>query len=453
MYNNIRRIHLIGVGGIGMSGIAELLLKNGYSVSGSDLKDSELCHHLQRLGVTPFKTHEASHIEGADLVVYSSAVTSQNPEFAAALEKEIPCIPRAEMLAELMRLKYGIAVAGAHGKTTTTSMIALALTHGGLDPTIVVGGRMDNFGGTNARLGSGDFMVVEADESDGSFNKLSPSISVVTNMDREHMDHYETMAQLKKAFLSFINKIPFYGLSVICGDDPYLRMLLPKVTRRKRTYGFESHNSYQLIDYSPSEQGTVIDLRIGKERIKFRLQVPGKHNALNSVAALVVADELSIPRKLSLEALSQYQGVQRRFQKRGELKGVTFIDDYAHHPTEIAATLTAAKERFPKSKIRVIFQPHRFSRTEDLFDQFTTCFRNCDAVAVTDIYAAGESPIQGVSGEVLADEISRTGHPQALHINQPLQAIESWMSDSAAGDVILTLGAGDLPGVYRNLFS
>ena len=436
-----------------MSGIAELLLKNGYSVSGSDLKDSELCQQLSRLGVSVFKGHQAENIEGADLLVYSSAVTAENPEFAAALKKEIPCIPRAEMLAELMRLKYGIAVAGAHGKTTTTSMIALALTHGGLDPTIVVGGRMDNFGGTNARLGSGDFMVVEADESDGSFNKLTPSIAIVTNMDREHMDHYETMSKLKKAFLAFVNKVPFYGLSVICGDDPYLKMLLPKVTRRKRTYGFEAHNYYQLIDYCPNENGTLIDLRVDKERLQLRLQVPGKHNALNAVAALVVADELSIPRHLSLEALSHYQGVQRRFQKRGLLNGITFIDDYAHHPTEIAATLSAARERFPKSKIRVVFQPHRFSRTEDLFDQFSTCFRNCDSVAVTDIYAAGETPIQGVTGEILAEGISRSGHPEVFHVEKPLKAIESWMNSSTDGDIILTLGAGDLPSVYRTLFS
>ncbi|MFM8269009.1 MAG: UDP-N-acetylmuramate--L-alanine ligase, partial [Pseudomonadota bacterium] len=348
MYNNIKRIHLIGVGGIGMSGIAELLLRNGYSVSGSDLKESELCFHLERIGVKIFKGHHAQNIEGADLVVTSSAITKENPELAAALLKEIPCIPRAEMLAELMRLKYGIAVAGAHGKTTTTSMTALVLTQGGLDPTIVVGGRMDNFGGTNARLGSGDFMVVEADESDGSFNKLTPSIAVVTNMDREHMDHYETMTKLKKAFVSFLNKVPFYGLSVVCGDDPYLRMLLGKVTRRKKTYGFGKNNSYQITDYTSLAESTQCRVRTGKDVLDLKLQVPGKHNVLNAVATLAVADELSLPRNITLEALFAYQGVQRRFQKRGELRGVTFIDDYAHHPTEISATLSAARERFPQ---------------------------------------------------------------------------------------------------------
>lgn len=452
MYNNIKKIHLIGVGGIGMSGIAELLIRNGYSVSGSDLKNSEACQHLSRLGATVFQGHQAENIEGADLVVFSSAVTSENPELLTALRKEIPCIPRAEMLSELMRLKYGIAVAGAHGKTTTTSMIALVLTQGGLDPTIVVGGRMDNFGGTNARLGSGDFMVVEADESDGSFNKLSPAIAVVTNMDREHMDHYETMAKLKKAFLSFMNKVPFYGLSVICGDDPYLRMLLNKVSRRKKTYGFGKSNYYQISEYVPHSEGTHVSLLAGKEKIQLKLQVPGKHNVLNALAALAVADELSVPRSVSLEALFAFQGVQRRFQRKGVIKGVTLIDDYAHHPTEINATLLAARERFPNSKIRVVFQPHRYSRTEDLFDQFSTCFRHCDAVAVTEIYAAGENAVSGVSSDILVENILNSGHPKALHRAEPLAAIQDWLNESQSGDIILTLGAGDLPSVYRNLF-
>lgn len=453
MYSKINKIHLIGVGGIGMSGIAELLLRNGYVVSGSDLKKSELCFHLEQQGVQIFLGHQAENIDGADLVVYSSAVTPENPEMVAASQKEIPAIPRAEMLAELMRLKYGVAVAGAHGKTTTTSMIAVALTQGGLDPTIVVGGRMDNFGGTNARLGSGEYMVVEADESDGSFNKLNPAIAVVTNMDREHMDHYETMAKLKKAFLSFVNKVPFYGLSVICGDDPYLRMLLPKVTRRKKTYGFGKHNHYQVVEYHSSSEETQCLIRIGNETVRLQLQVPGKHNVLNAVATLAVCDELSIPREKTLQALSQYQGVQRRFHKRGELKGVKFIDDYAHHPTEISATLSAARERFPESRIRVVFQPHRFSRTEDLFDQFSNCFKHCDAVAVTDIYAAGEKAIAGVTGGLLAESISNAGHPQALHVEKGMTAIESWLTDSRPGDVIMTLGAGDLPSVYKTLFS
>jgi UDP-N-acetylmuramate--alanine ligase len=453
MYSRINKIHLIGVGGIGMSGIAELLLRNGYEVSGSDLKKSELCIHLEQQGIKIFVGHQAENIEGADLVVYSSAVTPENPEMLAASQKEIPAIPRAEMLAELMRLKYGVAVAGAHGKTTTTSMIALALTQGGLDPTIVVGGRMDNFGGTNARLGSGEYMVVEADESDGSFNKLTPAIAVVTNMDREHMDHYETMAKLKKAFLSFVNKVPFYGLSVICGDDPYLRMLLPKITRRKKTYGFGKHNHYQVVEYHSSAEGTQCLIRMGNETVRLQLQVPGKHNVLNAVAALAVCDELSVPREKTLEALSQYQGVQRRFHKRGELKGVKFIDDYAHHPTEISATLSAARERFPQSRIRVVFQPHRYSRTEDLFDQFATCFKHCDVVAVTDIYAAGEKAIAGVTGGLLAESISNAGHPQALHVEKGMTAIESWLTDSRPGDVIMTLGAGDLPSVYKTLFS
>lgn len=452
MYKKIKKIHLIGVGGIGMSGIAELLLRNGYTVSGSDLNRGESVKHIESLGVRVFVGHAASHIAGAELVVHSSAVREDNPELAAALAQGIPCIPRAEMLAELMRLKYGIAVAGAHGKTTTTSMIGLVLREGGLDPTIVVGGRMDNFGGTNARLGHGEFMVVEADESDGSFNKLSPSIAIATNLDREHMDFYKNMAGLKKAFLSFLNKVPFYGLSILCADDPYLRILRSRVTRRKVTYGFASDSSYRVTSYEAREGRTTCEIAAPGGRERLVLRVPGRHNVLNALAALAVADELSVPRSRALEALGEFQGVQRRFQRRGEVRGVQFIDDYAHHPSEIAATLAAARERFPESRIRVVFQPHRYSRVEDLFDQFSACFRNCDAVAVTDIYAAGEMPIPGVEAGALAENIRRQGHENARYVKRPMEGVQSWLDESAPGDVILTLGAGDLPNVYKELF-
>ncbi|MFM8313134.1 MAG: UDP-N-acetylmuramate--L-alanine ligase, partial [Deltaproteobacteria bacterium] len=310
MYNKVNKIHLNGIGGIGMSAIAELLLREGYKVSGSDLKANEIVRGLISRGVKFYEGHARENVLDTELVVYSSAINVENPEMAQALEQQTPIIPRAEMLAELMRLKYGIAVAGAHGKTTTTSMISTILMEGALDPTIVVGGRMDNFGGTNARLGSGEFMVVEADESDGSFNKLSPSIAVVTNMDREHMDYYKTMSNLKKCFLSFLNKVPFYGLSVICGDDPYLRILSPKIDRRKKTYGFRSDNHYRVLNYSSDAEGTTSEIQVGNDRLTLALQVPGKHNVLNALAALAVADELSIPRETTLKALFKFQGVQ-----------------------------------------------------------------------------------------------------------------------------------------------
>ena len=295
-------------------------------------------------------------------------------------------------------------------------------------------------------------MVVEADESDGSFNRLSPSIAIATNLDREHMDHYQNMANLKKAFLAFLNNVPFYGLSAFCGDDPYFKFLSHKVFRRKITYGFSPDNTYQIVDYTPTPCGSECRIRRETQRDTLVLKVPGRHNALNATAALVVADELSVPRKKSLEGLHAFEGVQRRFHFRGSINGVSFIDDYAHHPTEVAATLAAAKERYPGSTIRVIFQPHRYSRFEDLFDEFTTCFLTCDALAVTDIYAAGEKPIPGVDSSLLVENMSKNGHPNAIRVSKPMEAVQKWLSQSNPGDVILTLGAGDISGVYAQLF-
>ncbi|MBI4403509.1 MAG: UDP-N-acetylmuramate--L-alanine ligase [Deltaproteobacteria bacterium] len=452
MYNKINKIHLIGIGGIGMSGIAEILSRNGYSVSGSDIHRSDTVKHLEAQGIEVFIGHESKNVEHAELVVYSSAIKEDNPEFAAALQKDLPTIPRAEMLAELMRIKYGIAVAGAHGKTTTTSMVAIILTEAGLDPTVVVGGRMDNFGGTNARLGNGEFMVVEADESDGSFNKLSPSIAVITNIDREHMDHYGTVGKLKSAFLSFMNKTPFYGLTVLCGDDPYLRILQHKTHRRKQTFGFHKDNSYHVTDYQVEAQITRCRFRSQGTTETIQLNVPGRHNVLNALAAIIVADELSVPRSVSIKALSKYQGVQRRFQLRGDKQGVLFVDDYAHHPTEIRMTLKAAFERYPSSRIRVIFQPHRYSRVEDLLEQFATCFKGCHGIAITDIYAAGETKVAGIDSSLLVEAIQRQGEENVIYAESPMKAIERWLSDSKPGDVVLTMGAGDLPNVYKQLF-
>ncbi len=452
MYKKIENIHLIGIGGIGMSGIAELLVSLGYHVSGSDLGRGESVKRLEAVGVRVVQGHHRDNLRDASVVVYSSAINPDNPEMIAAKEKKLPTIPRAEMLAELMRLKHGIAVAGAHGKTTTTSMIAWILTNAKLDPTIVVGGRMDNFGGTNARLGKGNFMVVEADESDGSFNLLAHCVGVVTNMDREHLDHYGSMENVEKAFLQFMNKIPFYGASIVCADDPILRRLITKCTRRLITYGFAPSSSYEILSYLPTPEGSLTRFRFQGKEALMKLPVPGRHNALNALAALAVSEEIGLSREAVLAALNTYSGVQRRFQKRGERNGVVCIDDYAHHPSEISATLAAVKERYPLGKIRVVFQPHRFSRVNDLFKEFSSCFAQCDHVAVTDIYAAGEKPIDGVSGETLALSISQKCHVGASHVKRPLDVMEEWLSNGVSGDVVVTLGAGDLPNVYQKLF-
>lgn len=452
MYNKIKHIHLIGIGGIGMSGLGQLLVQNGYKVTGSDLGRGDAVRALETLGVRVFQGHDPLHVQGAELVVYSSAVKAENPELSTARKNDILCITRGEMLAELMRIKYGIAVAGAHGKTTTTSMTGVALVHAGLDPTVVVGGRVDNFGGTNARLGQGDFMVVEADESDGSFNRLSPSIAIITNMDREHVDHYGSMEALEAAFITFANKVPFYGLTVFCGDDPALQRLQSRITRRKRSYGFGAQNAYRIESYQPTEQGSRFTVRIGGNSVELSLQVPGKHNALNAVAALAVADELGLARGQVAEALASYRGVARRFQLRGERAGVHFYDDYAHHPTEIAATLAAARERFPHARLRVVFQPHRFSRLSDLWEGFADCFADCDGVSVTEVYAAGEAPLAGISGSHFAEALAKRRAIPVHKADDGLHGVEHWIKESVAGDVILTLGAGDLPNVYQKLF-
>lgn len=451
MYNKIQHIHLIGIGGIGMSGLGQLLAQNGYKVTGSDAGRGETVRLLEAQGITVFQGHAAHHIEGAELVVYSSAISPQNPELQAARAQDILTIPRAEMLAEMMRNKHGIAIAGAHGKTTTTSMVGVALVHADLDPTVVVGGRVDNFGGTNARLGRGEFMVVEADESDGSFNRLSPSIAVLTNFDREHLDHYGSVEVLEQAFLAFANKVPFYGLTVYCGDDAVLNRLVQRVSRRKKSYGFSEGCHYRIVSYGATSAGSSFGVAWGERRATLHLQVPGRHNALNAVAALAVAEEIGIPTETTVQALSSYRGVARRFQLRGEKQGVRFFDDYAHHPTEIRATLAAARERFPESRVRVVFQPHRYSRLDDLWTDFTQCFGDCDGVAVTDVYAAGESPREGINSARFAQQLSET-RTSAQRVNSGWDGIELWMKDAIPGDVILTLGAGDLPNVYQKLF-
>ncbi len=453
MFAKIQRIHFVGIGGIGMSGIAEVLLNLGYKVSGSDLKNSAVTQRLAGLGATVFEGHRAENVTGAEVVVTSSAIAAENPEVAEAHKLHVPVIQRAEMLAELMRLKYGIAIAGMHGKTTTTSMVAAVLAAGGLDPTVVVGGRVDAMG-SNARLGKSQYLVAEADESDRSFLKLSPILSVVTNIDREHMDCYRNMRDVKKTFLEFMDRVPFYGMVVACNDDPLLRRLLPEAQRRTVTYGTKRGSDF-LIKVGASQtkaENAAGDPRplsrfrvtFGKQDLgEFTLHVPGVHNVLNATAAIAVGIGLDVNVDAIRGALDQFRGVDRRFQLRGRVAGVSVIDDYGHHPTEIKATLAAAKQ-CGFGKIHVVFQPHRYTRTRDLMDEFTTGFGDADSLFVLDIYAASEKPIEGISGEVLARTISEKGGRNARYVSSFADALSSVAAAAHQGDMILTLGAGSV---------
>jgi UDP-N-acetylmuramate--alanine ligase len=449
MFAKIQRIHFVGIGGIGMSGIAEVLLNLGYKVSGSDLKQSPITERLSSLGATVFEGHKAENVKGAEVVVASSAISPDNPETTAAQKLHIPVIQRAEMLAELMRLKYGIAIAGMHGKTTTTSMVAAVLAGGGLDPTVVVGGRVDAMG-SNARLGKSQYLVAEADESDRSFLKLSPILAVVTNIDREHMDCYRNMREVKQAFLDFMDRVPFYGMAVVCNDDPMLRRILPQVRRRMVTYGTRRGSDFHIklgkaalttADPAPSSRFHVNF----KERDlgEFCLHVPGVHNVLNATAAIAVGVGLDIDPGQIRAALESFRGVDRRFQLRGKATGVSVIDDYGHHPTEIRATLAAARQCGFR-KIHVVFQPHRYTRTRDLMDEFTTAFAAADSLTLLDIYAASEKPIEGITAEVLAERIWTSGHKEVRYVASFVEAAQTAVSSAQPGDMILTLGAGNV---------
>jgi UDP-N-acetylmuramate--alanine ligase len=442
-----RRIHFVGIGGIGMSGIAELLANLGYEVSGSDARRSEVTDRLAGLGVRIAAGHDAANVGDADVVVVSSAIRSDNAEVAAAQARRIPVIPRAEMLAELMRLRYGIAVAGAHGKTTTTSMVALVLDRAGLDPTAVIGGRLSAFG-SNARLGSGDYMVAEADESDRSFLKLSPAIAVITNIDREHMESYGTWDNLQDAFADFANKVPFYGAVIACADDRPVRELLPRFTRRVITYGFSdaeiTADDLELRAFGSKCRVTQrgADGRV-QELGDMILRVPGRHNVLNALAATAVAVEVGIPFDQVGRALAEFQGAERRFQTRGEADGVLVVDDYGHHPTEIAAVIAAARAGIDR-RIVAVFQPHRYSRTQQLMDEFAGAFAGASLIVLTDIYAAGETPIEGITVEALAEAIrARTAAP--VEIVKTLDEIPAAVCRlTTPGDLVLTLGAGSI---------
>jgi len=437
-------IHFVGIGGIGMSGIAEVLLNLGYPVTGSDLKASETTRRLESFGARCFEGHAAANVGGADVVVTSSAVRRDNPEVVEAHRRAIPVIPRAEMLAELMRLKYGVAVAGSHGKTTTTSMIAHLLAAGGLDPTAVVGGKLNNFG-SNAKLGRGEYMVVEADESDGSFLKFSPAIAVVTNIDPEHLDHYGDFEQLKKAFVEFVNKVPFYGLAVMCLDHPAVQALLPSLERRHVTYGLSPQADYraEAIESSAFEMSFDV-IRRGEPMGRFRLAMVGTHNVQNALAAIAVADDVGVSVEQMQAAFASFTGVQRRFTVRGEAAGVTVVDDYGHHPAEIRATLAGARTAFPKRRIVAAFQPHRYTRTRDLLGEFATCFNEADALLITEIYAASEEPIPGVSGAALAEAVRSCGHRDVAFVPQRSALAQALRERVRAGDLVITLGAGDI---------
>ena len=451
MFAKLQRIHFVGIGGIGMSGIAEVLLNLGYKVSGSDLKSSAVTQRLAGLGAITFEGHRSENIAGAEVVVTSSAIASDNPEVTEAHKLHIPVIQRAEMLAELMRLKYGIAIAGMHGKTTTTSMVAAVLAAGGLDPTVVVGGRVDAMG-SNARLGKSQYLVAEADESDRSFLKLSPILSVVTNIDREHMDCYRNMRDVKKTFLEFMDRVPFYGMVVACNDDPLLRRLLPEAQRRTVTYGTKRGSDFLIkVPTSAARDAAEMGHPLNRFSVRYRnehlgeftLHVPGVHNVLNATAAIAVGVGLDINTDAIRSALDQFRGVDRRFQLRGRAAGISVIDDYGHHPTEIKATLAAARQCGFR-KIHVIFQPHRYTRTRDLMEEFATAFGDADSLFVLDIYAASEKPIEGITGEILARQIGEKSGKRAQYVPSFPDAVASATAGAHDGDMILTLGAGSV---------
>lgn len=446
------RVHFVGIGGIGMSGIAEVLLNLGYQVSGSDLKESDVTRRLVSLGAKIHAGHQESNVTEVDVVVISSAVKKDNPEVVAARRRKIPVIPRAEMLAELMRLKYAVAIAGSHGKTTTTSMVAQVLNAAGLDPTAVVGGKV-NVLGSNAKLGKSELMVVEADESDGSFLHLHPSIAVVTNIDPEHMDHYLTLDALKSAFVEFCNRVPFYGLNVLCLDHPNVQALLPSIEKRYVTYGSSHAADYRLEGirlegYKTKFRAFRRDVDLGE----FTVQMVGAHNAMNALAVIAVCEELDVPLDTVRTALENFGGVQRRFTVKGEAKGITVVDDYGHHPAEVRATLAGARKAFGR-RIVVAFQPHRYTRTHDLFEDFCSAFNDADLLFLTNIYAAGEEPIAGISSATLAEAVRAHGHPDVTLVEKRSDLVAAMSSRLQPGDIVITLGAGDITNTGPELLS
>jgi UDP-N-acetylmuramate--alanine ligase len=435
---------MIGVGGSGMSGIAEVLLNLGHQVSGSDIKNTAVTKRLETLGATIHYGHDGKHVQEVDVVVYSSAVTEENPEIKAAVERMIPIIPRAEMLAELMRMKYGIAVAGTHGKTTTTSLVATVLAEGGIDPTVIIGGKLNIFG-SNAKLGQGDFLVAEADESDGSFLKLSPTITVLTNIDTDHLDYYRDLESLQKTFEEFANKIPFYGVNILCLDDVNVQNLIPCLKKRYITYGFNSQAEYQARDLTFEGLQTRFQVfHQGEDLGEFILKMPGIHNVQNALAAVAVGRELELDGAAIRRGIEAFKGIERRFQVYGEVDTITVVDDYGHHPTEIKVTLDAMKQVWPDRRVLVVYQPHRFTRTQILFNEFLTAFYQADHLVLSDIYAAGEHTIEGITSKALYQGIKEHGHKSVVHVSDFDGVIKHLLNEVRPHDVVLTLGAGDI---------
>jgi UDP-N-acetylmuramate--alanine ligase len=452
MYKKTKNIHFVGIGGIGMSGIAELLLNLGYQVTGSDMQVSETSRRLERLGIRVNYGHEGRFSDGADVVVTSSAIDPENPEVKSALEQHVPVIQRAEMLAELMRLKkFGIAVAGSHGKTSTTSMVAWVLHQAGLDPTVVNGGKVDSLGG-NAKLGEGEFLVAEADESDGSFLKLSPVIEVVTNIDMEHLDYYKDLDHIKDVFLQFIDRIPFYGAVILCLDDPHIVELLPQIRKRMITYGLHEQADIYAVDIHSMGRQSQFTVRRGAEELgEITLNIPGRHTIYNSLATVAVGLELEIDFSVIAAALNSFDGVQRRLQVKGEAKGILVVDDYGHHPTEIRATLDAVRDGWPDRRLVVAFQPHRYTRTQALFDEFKTAFHRSDVLILTDIYAASEQPIEGITSESLIEAVKQHGQREVYFVPDVQDLHIKLIDMLQAGDLLLTLGAGNIVNAGEEL--
>ncbi len=443
MRQKIKKIHFVGIGGIGMSGIAEVLLNLGYQVSGSDLNTSPITERLKKLGASIYQGHDPSHLNDAQVVVTSTAVASNNPEVLKAKKLKIPVIPRAEMLAELMRMKYGIAISGAHGKTTTTSLVATILEGGGLDPTCIIGGRVHGIG-SNAKLGRGDLLVAEADESDGSFLKLTPTISVVTNIDLEHTDYYKNLQAIKEAFVSFLNKVPFYGAIIACADDKNVRDILPELKRKCITYGFKTKADYTAKNIKLEGLESHFDCYYrGKILGRVSYSLSGYHNVLNVLASIATARECEVPFEKIVSSLGKFLGVERRLQVKGEKKGILVVDDYGHHPTEIKATLSACKVCWPKRRLITLFQPHRYTRTRDLFREFTTAFSQTDILILTEIYAASEKPIPGITSKKLVASLPKK-HPSVLYVKDLKNIGKTLKSIVQKGDVLLTLGAGSI---------
>lgn len=446
IFGRTKHIHMVGIGGIGMSGMAEILIQRGYKVTGSDGASNETTDRLKELGATIYLGHAPENIEGADVVVYTSAVkATENEETKAAIESRIPTIKRAEMLAELMKMKFGIGVAGTHGKTTTTTMIGHVAQDGNYDPTIMVGGKVHSFDKTNAVVGKGDVIIVEADEFDRTFLRLTPSIAIITNIEAEHLDIYDDLEDVKGAFIDYANKVPFYGAVIVCLDDPNVRSILPDLERRIISYGLSPQAQVRAVDIQMNQFTSTFTVLNDDEKLGvITLKSPGDHNVNNALAAVATGIELSIDFKLIKKGLERYEGVFRRFQKKAEEQGVMVIDDYAHHPTEVAATLSAARKGWPDRRIVAVFQPHLYSRTQDLYKEFGLSFSDAEVLVITDVYPSREKPIEGVTGKLIADTAERYGHKNVIYVEDKIDVTETLKEISGEGDIIITMGAGDI---------